>query len=217
MQQLFLPVIHSCTEPDLELNIFTYSWFEFIYFSPQLPFPLAPTICFLWRLLNTASPQTPTFLIDKCERWCSKWLKTNHLLLPQVLCAELLNFTSTPLLGHGHQNDSNDLRIVLPRCTGMWAAKASHPAPIAVDTNKYCTRALHRQPVASSWSRGPSLLCLTESSPTGMFLFHSQAHLFILRSLLKQAKQFRAFWVKCLLPSDLTFCHSLCYLEMKQQ
>lgn len=54
-----------------------------------------------------------------------------------------------------------------------------------------------------------TISALPESSPTGTFLFLRQVHLFTLGPLLKQAKQLRAFCVKCLLPSYLTCCHSV--------
>lgn len=110
---------------------------------------------------------------------------------------------STSLLRHGYQNDRNYFRIVLPRYTGIQAGKASLPVPSPIFTNKYCITALPSSllPAVSQQDH----LC----SPTGIFLFLGQVHLFTLGPLLKQAKQLRAFGVKCLLPSYLTFCHSV--------
>lgn len=194
--------------------------FHFIPLHEIKEVPSVPSIFFLWRLLNTVILHMPCFLIDKFERWCSKCLKTNHFLLTQIFCGDFLNFTqyfnvapktwifkwqelfqyclATVYMPHRHINRQNFSPISHSHLHKQVLQHSSLPP-------EACSQLLPRRTLSALHD---SLL-----PPKHLFFL---CKLIYTGLLLKQAKQFRSFCVKCLL-LYLIFCHSLCYVEIKQQ
>lgn len=162
--------------------------------------PLVPSIFFLWRLFNTVILQMPSFLIDKFKRWCSKWLKTNHFLLPQRFCGDFLNlaqyfnvppktwilewqelFSYCLVNIHRHTSRQNFSRI----SHSHLHKQVLYHSSLLLEA---CGQLLPEDRLCFAWQ------CLL---PLKHLLFLGK--LIYTGPLLKQAKQFRAFCVKCLL------------------